>query len=149
VFAVDFRVPQDTGVPVLSNEELLFQSDSLRQPTFPGDACLTIPKRVTRNEFLEKLRKQLKWISAKLGRSVVLSLWGVFAAAMIYFWACAGLFAVGEAMGWQFVQDEFERWSALLGEPDWARTAYWWTWAAIVSFLCGVVLTTHRDKIFN
>lgn len=149
VFAVDFRVPQDTGVPVLSNEELLFQSDSLRQPTFPGDACLTIPKRVTRYELLERLRKTAKWVAAKLGRGVVLSLWIVFAAVMAYFWAIAGLFGLAEAMGWQFAQDEFERWSTIVGESDWARIAYWWTWAAIVSFLCGVVLTTHRDKIFN
>ena len=35
VFAVDFRVPQDTGVPVLSNEELLFQSDTFETADFP------------------------------------------------------------------------------------------------------------------
>ena len=36
VFAVDFRVPQDTGVPILSHAELLFQSNTVREPTFPG-----------------------------------------------------------------------------------------------------------------
>ena len=68
---------------------------------------------------------------------------------MVYFWSCAALLSVGEWLDWHGPQDQFERWTALLGQPDWTRVAYWWTWAAIVTFLWGIVLTTHRDKVFN
>ena len=70
VFAVDFRVPQDTGVPILSNEELLFQSNAVREPTFPGPACLSIPKRITRFELWQHLRDWSSWLSSKIGRGV-------------------------------------------------------------------------------
>ena len=149
VFAADFRVPQDTGVPILSNEELLFQSDSVREPVFPDSACLTIPKRISRYEFWEALKESAKWASTKLGRGAVIVLWGVFAATMLYFWGCAAFFSVFEWWGSALVQDQFEMWNGLLGLPDWTSTAYWWTWIAILTFLWGIVMTTHRDKVFN
>ena len=68
---------------------------------------------------------------------------------MIYFWGCAALFSVGEWAEFRWSQDQFERWTARLGQEDWAYVAYWWTCAAIFTFLWGIVLTTHRDKVFN
>jgi len=149
VFAVDFRVPEDTGVPILSNEELLFQSHAVREPTFPGSACLSIPKRITRFELWQHLRDWSSWLSSKIGRGVSGVAWGIFAIAMVYFWSCAALLSVGEWLDWQGPQDQFEWWTAHLGQPDWTRVAYWWTCVAIVTFLWGIVLTTHRDKVFN
>jgi hypothetical protein len=149
VFAADFRLPLDTGVPVLSNEELLYQSPAVQEPTFPGAACLSIPKRISRFELWEHVRDWGKLLSRKLGRGVLGTLWGSFALAMIYFWACAGLFSVGEWADWRMAQDQFEWWAAQFGHPDWAVLAYWWTCAAIFTFLWGIVLTTHRDKVFN
>jgi hypothetical protein len=149
VFAVDFRVPQDTGVPILSHAELLFQSNTVREPTFPGPACLSIPKRIKRFELWQYLRDWLTWLTTKVGRGAAGVVWGVFALTMMYFWGCAALLAVGEWLDWQGPQDQFEWWTARLGLPDWARVAYWWTWGAILTFLWAIVPTTHRDKIFN
>ncbi len=149
VFAVDFRIPLDTGVPVLSNEELLFQSNAVREPRFPGSACLSIPKRITRFELWQNLRGWSKWLTNKIGRGATGCLWAVFAFAMFYFWSCAALFAVGEWWDWRGPQDQFEWWTAHLGQADWTWVAYWWTCAAIITFLWAIVLTTHRDKIFN
>jgi hypothetical protein len=98
VFAVDFRVPQDTGVPILSHEELLFQSNALREPTFPGAACLSIPKRIKRFELWQNLRDWLSWLTTKIGRGASGVAWILFALAMLYFWGCAALFSVGN--GW-------------------------------------------------
>jgi hypothetical protein len=149
VFAVDFRVPQDTGVPILSHEELLFQSNALREPTFPGAACLSIPKRIKRFELWQNLRDWLSWLTTKIGRGASGVAWILFALAMLYFWGCAALFSVGEWLDWQGPQNQFQLWTPHLGQPDWTLVAYWWTCAAILTFLWGIVLTTHRDKIFN
>lgn len=149
VFAADFRIPQATGVPVLSREELLYESAAVREPTFPGEACLSIPKRITRYELWERLKARAARIAARLGSITVKAMWTAFALVMLYFWTCAAGYSVAEWMGWELVQDNFEWWTALLGLGDWIITGFWWTIAAIVTFLWGIVMTTHRDKIFN
>ena len=105
VFAADFRVPQDTGVPVLSNEELLFQSNSVREPAVSERRrCLSIPKRISRFELWEYVREWCELaLDKNLGAAQSGVLWGGFALAMVYFWGCAALFSVGEWCGFAVV----------------------------------------------
>lgn len=149
VFASDFKVPETTGVPVLSNIELLYQSNALKEPDVLPSGCLTIPKSIVRKELWEAIRHKAKRISAGLGSTVVQVLWFVFIVLLLYFWGCIALFSVGEWREWEWVRDHFQRWSGVLGWADWPTTAFWWAVVAIFTFLWAIVLTTHRDKVFN
>ena len=149
VFATDFKLAETSGVPVLSNIELLYQSDALKEPEVLPNDCLPIPKRVARREFLDELifnaKQRLAQLSTRLGRMA----WSIFVLLLLCFWAIAALFSVGEWADWDWVRQTFKFWSDALGQNDWATFAWWWTAAAIVTFLWGIVMTTHRDKVFN
>ncbi|KAB2911811.1 MAG: hypothetical protein F9K29_21510 [Hyphomicrobiaceae bacterium] len=149
VFASDFKVPATTGVPVLSNIELLYQSNALKEPEVPPTTCLPIPKSILRMELWETIRGKAKQVSAGLGSTAVQLLWFVFVAFLLYFWGCIALFSAGEWREWEWVRDHFQWWSGTLGWSDWPTTAFWWAGAAIFTFLWAIVLTTHRDKVFN
>jgi hypothetical protein len=149
VFAVDFRVPQDTGVPILSHEELLFQSNALREPTFPRSRLLEHSethqafRALAKSARLVELAHDQDWAGC-IGRGV-----DPLRPRHALLLGLRGVVLGREWLDWQGPQNQFQLWTPHLGQPDWTLVAYWWTCAAILTFLWGIVLTTHRDKIFN
>jgi hypothetical protein len=149
IFAVDFRVPEATGRPTLSNEELLYESDALEEPEIVGNACLTLPTRIARKERYLDVRRWARQIAARLGQGAMRVAWTAVVLAASYFWGCAALYAVAEAYDSNLIQRQFEWWADVLGVSEWASFAYWWTLSAIAAFVGVIVLKTHRDKVFN
>lgn len=149
LFATDFRVPQTTGIPVLSNPELLFQSDALVEPTILAGPTLRDPRSLVRKEWWHRIVAQMAVIGSKVGHRALQALWWLFALSLLYFWGCSALFSVFEWAGWGLIRAQFEWWTPVLHMSDWRTTGLIWTAAAIVAFAWLIVLTTHRDKVFN
>lgn len=149
LFATDFRVPQTTGVPVLSTPELLYQSDSLVPPEVIDGPSLALPRRLKAKEWWKLFAVQLTILGRKTGERTLQALWWLSAVLFLYFWGCAALFSLLEWTGQPYVRDNFEWWNRLVGGSSWTMTGLVWTAAAIFTFAWLIILTTHRDKAFN
>lgn len=148
MFATDFKVPQTTGVPTLSNPELLYQSECLLEPEVLTGPALLVPRPIVRKELWQQIASQAKRLSAKAGHRTLQALW-FFLAVLIYFWGCSALFSAFEWFGSGRIRAQFQWWSGIVGVADWPITGLLWTVAAIITYLWVIVLTTHRDKVFN
>ena len=64
-------------------------------------------------------------------------------------WLLTAIFPLAEMTGWQGCASCCTTMGTAVGLPDWAANAYWRSWMALITFLGGIVYTTHMDKIFN
>jgi hypothetical protein len=88
-------------------------------------------------------------VSAAVGHRTLQALWWLLAIFLIYFWSCSALFSVFEWVGSGWIRAQFQWWSGFAGVSEWPITGLLWTVAAIITYLWAIVLTTHRDKVFN
>lgn len=147
VFAVDVKVPA-SGVPTLSNPELLYQG-GLVEPTVLSDRSLPTSDTLS----LEQIWRHFKgWAGTSVGkllRAVRRLISWMITAALAYLWALSALFPILEAFGITFLRGHLEWLSGVFGLQGWPMALLQLTILAIAAFLSIVVYLTNMDKIFN
>jgi hypothetical protein len=148
LFAVDVKVTELTGTPVLSNIELLYQG-ALRQPPMRSSVGLDLPDWVARKEFWRRVARR----AAELGREVMrrtgLTLSWTVTLLFAYLWGLSALFPILEMLEANFLRRHLEWLNGTLGLDAWPATLAKLTSIALVAFLLHIYYLTSVDKMFN
>lgn len=146
LFAVDFRVPLSTGIPVLSNPDLLYQHASLNPPEHGIEVPL--PRTVGVREVIDDLWalavKATKGFAGHVGNIAL----RVLTLVIVCTWLASAVFPIFEALQWPWLRNGL----AALGQ--WMSRDWPWTLKAVTMFglffaLALIFYTTHMDKVFN
>ena len=149
VFAADFRLPAATGVPVLSNPELLYESEAVEPPEELPGRLLPIPSYILRREKWLRLKNWINSKAANLVRHTGLVLSWV---ATIAFLALAGLsvtFPVFEAFELARLRTLLEWISDRLGLQGWPTALFGLTTISILTVVWLMYYRANIDKVFN
>ena len=149
LFATDFRVPKPSGIPVLSNPELLYSSDAIVPPDPQPAAMLPLPRKISWYEFWVAARAKATKIATTWGRHTLRVFWWVCSAGLLYVWFLTALFPLFEGLGSKHLRNHVERVSDGLGLATWPETFFAVAVLGIVFFLINVFVATHMDKVFN
>jgi hypothetical protein len=149
LFATDFRVPRISGAPLLSNPELLFESDALVLPKPTPTVILPLPRKISWNEFWVAAKTKTARVTATWGRHALRAFWWIFAAVLLYVWLLTALFSVFEWFGSRRLRAHVQWVSDGFGVATWPETFFAVAATGIAMFLLNIFVATHMDKVFN
>ncbi|HJU31667.1 MAG TPA: hypothetical protein VJ740_09435 [Hyphomicrobiaceae bacterium] len=147
IFAADFVVPAKSGKPVLSNPELLFQSDALALPVENPKTSLRSASAV--REVWSAVKDEVRRNALIAGPRVILAISWAVTGIFTSLWLLTALFPIFEMMGSQSMRRVFQYLSDTLGLPEWPQALLWLSVIALGAFLSGIIYTTHMDKLSN
>ena len=64
-------------------------------------------------------------------------------------WLLTAIFPLAEMTGWQGLRVVLHHMGQAFGLPVWPQTLFAISLSALITFLGGIVYTTHMDRIFN
>lgn len=147
LFAADFRVPLSTGVPVLSNPDLLYQHPSLEWPE--RNSPVPMPGAAGAREVIDDLKVvAIGTIKRFSARFLVAFSWAM-AVLMAGTWFASALFPILEILGYPWLKDALGSLAKHTRLSGWPQVLVALTGIGVVLFLGSVIYTTHMDKIFN
>jgi hypothetical protein len=149
LFAADFRLPTSTYLPSLTNPELLYESEALREPpVFPG-STLRISGILGLRELWRALKATVGQAFAVLASaSIAVVVWAITILVGLI-WLLTAIFPLAEMTGWQGLRVVLHHMGQAFGLPVWPQTLFAISLMALITFLGGIVYTTHMDRIFN
>jgi len=148
LFAVDVKIPEASGVPTLSNPELLYQG-GLVEPAIFSDRALPASERLNPERLWRDFKAWAEKAAGKLLRGMRRLITWTVAAALAYLWALSALFPILEILGSEFLRRHLEWLSSIFGMQGWPMALLQLTVLAIAAFLSIVFYLTSMDKIFN
>jgi hypothetical protein len=148
LFAVDVKVPEVSGAPVLSNPELLFQGGLKHRDGLPN-VTIPMPNSIRIRETLRDLWKQIGDLAGRFMQVAGLVVSWAFTLLFGYLWGLTALFPIFEILGLRTLRTHLEWLSGTIGHAGWATTLLELTVLALAAFLSMVFYLTNMDRIFN
>lgn len=148
LFAVDVTIPETSGIPILTNLELLYQG-ALVEPAGLSSRTLPMPDRISFEQIWLTLKNRTERVAAKIVRAIGRGISWAFTFLFAYLWALSALFPILEIFGIPVLRRHLEWLSSTLGLQEWSMTLLQLTILAIAAFLSIVFYLTSMDKIFN
>ena len=149
LFAADFKIPMASGVPTLSNPELLYEAAVLKRPEELPRHTLPLPSYILRKEWWLGIKSAVNERAADLVRHIRLGLSWTVTIVLACFLALSALFPIVEILRYGGLRGALAWIGSHIGLEGWPLTLFALSTISIAVFLWLIYYKANMDKIFN